>query len=143
MHEARLSRQWTSTKASAKSLSSAVSPSKALERRRLGCCITIALMPELQHGNLIQLVDNQPAVACLDRRTAKDPRFQDLNTLTEAQLKERSLRTATRWISTTRNEWADLISRGEIDRFKELARAAGAQEIIEVGASATEGPPQD
>ena len=109
---------------------------------RLCANITINVMPELQHGALIQLIDNQAAVACLDRKSAKDLRMQELNLLTAQQLEMRNLKTETRWISTDENLWADLISRGKIHGaggFVELAMAAGAQKMVEIPLSVMPG----
>ena len=104
--------------------------------------ITIAVMPELAHGSLIQLIDNLSAVACLDRKSAKDLRLQELNLLTADQLEERQLRTETRWISTEENEWADLLSRGKVHGpggFVEKALAAGAERLVEIPLSVMPG----
>ena len=107
---------------------------------RIAPAITIALNPELQHCDLVQLLDNASAVSCLDSRSASDSRFQDLNLMTEWQLEDRQIRTETRWISTHMNLWADLLSRGEIAKFRRLASAAGATELVEQDVQALGSP---
>ena len=99
---------------------------------RLAPEITIALMPELTHCRLLQRVDNMAAVCALQSRKAYDPRFQDLQIITERQTTRYHLEIATEWIATKCNLWADLISRGEIRQFMTLARQAGCENLIEL-----------
>ena len=83
--------------------------------------ITIAIMPELTHCFLKQRVDNQAAVASMNRRRATDPRLQDCELLHAHQIEERAIRDVTIWIDTKSNLWADLISRGKLEEFERLA----------------------
>ena len=103
---------------------------------RLAPEVTIAVMHELQHCKLLERIDNQSAVTAMQRRRAKDPRLQELDLVHEMQVEERCIQDEARWIDTKSNLWADMISKGEKERFITLVREAGIRNIIEIDIAA-------
>ena len=99
---------------------------------RLAPEITLAVTPALQHCQLLQRIDNMAATCSLQRQRSSDPRLQDLELIHLHQTGRKRVSTLTLWIDTKSNLWADLLSRGEIEEFKRLARAAGCLSLTEI-----------
>ena len=103
---------------------------------RLAPEITIAVVPELRHCAILQRVDNMAAVYAMQTQRSRDPRFQEIELCHSMRVDRRSIQSETKWIDTKSNLWADLISRGRIEQFKEEARRAGATNLIEIDIAA-------
>lgn len=87
---------------------------------------------ELKNSKVEAWCDNAAVVSVLKTQSSRDQRMVELLLVRQALLESYNITTIVEWIASEDNKMADLISRGDIEEFLELAKSEVGSPLEEV-----------